>query len=252
MDEVYGALKRRYGRREFMKTFGKNHPILFTVLLFIAGMIMAVVLAIPFMVIGASNDICFSVSRILTGGLFFFLFRYCFAKMRPFSSFPYAIAAFLFGVWNLVYNPLSGNSFAAPGIDTVIIALAPAVFEEVIFRGISIWFLKEKGYSELTVLMISALLFGLVHLTNIAGISLANVLVQTVYACVIGLVFASIYLRSSDFVILVLAHFFTDFTSHLFLSETETSIPVLICFIVFLLGEGAYAFWLVTKKKQAE
>jgi membrane protease YdiL (CAAX protease family) len=201
---------------------------------------------------GASSELGLAVSRIGAGIILFFVFRCCFQGLKAFTSFPYALAAFLFGVWNLVYNPMIGNPFAAPGIETVILALAPAVFEEVIFRGIGVWFLKERGYSDPAVTGISGLLFGLAHLTNIAGMNLQSVLLQTGYAVVVGLVFAALYVKSDDFVSLVLAHFFIDFTNRLFLHEiTVTPIPWVAAFAVLMLAEAFFAVWIIRKDKNA-
>ncbi|MBR2767506.1 MAG: CPBP family intramembrane metalloprotease [Solobacterium sp.] len=232
-----------------MKEFGKKHPILMSVLVFFAGLFLALILSLPFIVTGTSSELGLAVSRIGAGIILFFVFRYCFQGMKAFTSFPYALPAFLFGVWNLVYNPMIGNPFAALGIETVILALAPAVFEEVIFRGISIWFLKEKGYSMQSVMLISAAVFGAVHLTNIAGMTVLNVLVQTGYAFVVGLVLASLVLTKKDFGMAMLVHFFTDFTSHLFVPQTNAApVTVLILFVVLLAAEAAFAFWLIRKK----
>ena len=232
-----------------MKKFGIKHPILITVLVFIAGLVLALILAFPLTILGMSGELSLGISRIAAGFLLAMLFRYCFAKCRLFASFPYVLAAFLFGVWNLVYHPLIGNPIASIGVDTVILALAPAVFEEVIFRGIGVWFLKERGYSDPAVTGISGLLFGLAHLTNIAGMNLQSVLLQTGYAVVVGLVFAALYVKSDDLLSLVLAHFFIDFTNRLFLHAiTVTPIPWVIAFAVLMAAEAFFAFWILRKK----
>jgi membrane protease YdiL (CAAX protease family) len=53
--------------------------------------------------------------------------------------------------------------------EILLLGLAPAVFEEVVFRGIFISNLKESGKSDMEALLIPALFFGIIHLTNIAG-----------------------------------------------------------------------------------
>ncbi len=89
------------------------------------------------------------------------------------------------------------------------------VAEELTFRGVVTTtlynrFAKSKGGVWKTVAL-SGLLFGLMHLTNIAsGLKPAAVAVQTVMAVVLGMVFVALYLRNGTIWPNVALHAFYD------------------------------------------
>ena len=242
-----------------MRAFSRNHPVLFGVLLFFAALLAAV----PFSVAGsvlAGKEAGSAVGRLIVGVVLILLFRPCFRKGRPFSGLRWILPALLFPLWNIVYHLTSGmgNLRSADGLLTaLLLGLAPAVFEEVIFRGILLAKLRENGKSPLAALWISALLFGAVHLTNLAGAGLAGTLVQTAYAVVVGLVLGAVYLYTGDLAAVILAHALTDISSHIFADDpAQTPAPMLAAFAVILAAEAAYALWLVKRipdgKEQTE
>ena len=76
--------------------------------------------------------------------------------------------------------------------------------------------------------------------------SLANVLLQTGYAVVIGLLLGAVYLKSGDIVSVVLAHGCIDVSYQIFAAHSETtSLPFVTAFLVILLALTCYAFWLI-------
>ncbi|MBQ6334546.1 MAG: CPBP family intramembrane metalloprotease [Erysipelotrichaceae bacterium] len=232
-----------------MKKFGIKHPILFEILLIVVGFVLAVVFSIPASILYFDNDTTMAISRILSGVFLFVVFLYCFRLKKQFSGLKIALPAFLFVLWNVVNCFLTGGHVSVPSGYELIQAIAPAAFEEVIFREISIYHLKESGKSPITVMIISALLFGAIHLTNIVGGQILQTLVQCGYATVIGLVFAAIYIRSDDLFTLMIIHFLIDFFNRVFVGSTTTPYYLLIAFFILLAGEAVYAFYLVSKKK---
>lgn len=59
--------------------------------------------------------------------------------------------------------------------------------------------------------IISGLIFGLSHLTNIfSGVNPARALIQVVSACAIGMYYTAVYFRGGNFWALVLIHSLTD------------------------------------------
>ena len=226
-----------------MKNFAVKHPVIFTIILFFAGLVLALVCSLPCAVIGLENGT--DIGRILAGVILLMVFRYTVPKNSLFKGIGLIIPGLLFVVWNIAYNLLSGASVTTPGLIDVIACIAPALFEETIFRVISIYFLKENGRSNLEALILSAVIFGVVHLTNIAGMTPVNAAVQAGYAAVIGLVLGAVYLRSHDMFSVFLLHFLIDFSNRFFTGSTGTTPVMIIAFVVVLLIEAVYAFTLV-------
>ena len=89
------------------------------------------------------------------------------------------------------------------------------VREEVIFRGIvgntlSLKYATDKKGLWFAVI-VSALLFGGVHMNNIFhGVKLMGLMAQVVSACGAGLLFAAIYLRGGNLWVLMLIHALVD------------------------------------------
>lgn len=90
--------------------------------------------------------------------------------------------------------------------------------EEFVFRGIVLnLFLDKFGNSKkgiLTSTILSGVLFGAVHLSNIfSGVSVGSACIQALEAALLGILFAQIYLRSGNIWITVIVHALTDFAS---------------------------------------
>ena len=101
-------------------------------------------------------------------------------------------------------------------------------------------------------LLIPALFFGLIHMTNAVNGDIPQALVQTGYSIVVGLVFGAIYIRSGDLISVMIAHAAIDITNRVFVASSHTPVPVIIAFLVMLAVEAAYAFVLVSRKKQTD
>ncbi len=94
-------------------------------------------------------------------------------------------------------------------------ALAPGFSEEVAFRGLGIAnYMRtiKDGNRIPAIFWLSSVVFGLSHLANIlAGGDLFSVIVQSVYAIGIGMLFAAVYLRTGNLLVTILAHTSLDF-----------------------------------------
>ncbi len=226
----------------------EKHPVLSGIII----MIVAFIAVVPFSIFGnvaGSVETGTVFGRLIIGVLLIIIFRKYFHPGRSFSGIVYMVPALLFPLWNIVYHVTSGMAQlkSADAIPMAILSgLAPAVFEEVIFRGIMIGKLKESGKSKMVTLIISAVIFGLVHLTNIAGMQTAEVLVQTAYALVVGLVFGAVYIKSGDIISVIIAHALTDISSQIFLqAPSETPTHMIVVFCVVLIITAVYALRLV-------
>lgn len=228
-----------------MKKLAAKSPIIFEILLIIAAFVLALVFGIPCQLIGIENELGIAIGRILAGIVLLMIFRSCLKDGKQFSGFLVMLPALLFALWNVVNHFITKGDFNPLTAEILILGLAPSIFEEVVFRGIFIHNLKASGKSDMAALLIPALIFGLIHLTNAVNGNIAQALVQTGYAVVVGLVFGAIYIRTGDLVSVVIAHAAMDITNHVFGSANGLSTPVLIAFLALLAVEAVYAFVLV-------
>lgn len=93
----------------------------------------------------------------------------------------------------------------------VVTGLAVGVFEEYVFRGIVIGFLRINFHARnLTLILFSGLAFGALHLLNAFEGNVLNTLLQAVSAVAIGFFFAAIYLITGSLWLPILAHGIID------------------------------------------
>ena len=232
-----------------MKKLSTKSPIVFEILLIIAAFVLALAFGLACQIIGLENELPMGVGRILAGIVLLIIFRSCLKDGKQFSGFVVMLPALLFALWNVANHFLTKGDFNPLTLEIVILGLAPAIFEEVVFRGIFIHNLKASGKSDITALLISALIFGLIHLTNAVNGDIAQALVQTGYAVVVGLVFGAIYIRTGDLFSVIFAHAAMDITNRVFGSASVTPNLVIIAFVALLAIEAVYAFVLVSRGK---
>lgn len=234
---------------------GENRPILFEIILIIIAFLAAGVITAVGGGAGMHPDLASSIGRIFIALLLFVIFRGAFRGTRVFGNPVYVIPALLFIVWNLYYNLSGGAQLGGMNfyIEALITAMAPALFEEVIFRGIFIHNLRAKGYSNIASLLISALIFAAAHLTNIVGQSALTVGIQFLYSLVVGLVLAAIYLRNRSIVEVIIVHFLIDFFNRIYIDPpTTSSYTQIAIFGVLLAAEAVYAIWLTRGIKEEQ
>ena len=235
-----------------MQKFATKSPIIFEILLIVAAFVLALAFGLASQIIGFDNELAMAVGRILAGLVLLIIFRSCLKNGKQFSGFLIMLPALGFALWNVANHFLTKGDFNPLTPEILILGLAPAIFEEVVFRGIFIDNLKKSGKSDMAALLISALFFGLIHMTNAVNGNIPQALVQTGYSIVVGLVFGAIYIRTGDLLSVMIAHAAIDITNQIFAAASNTPVPLIIAFIVVLAAEAAYAFVLVSKGKPAE
>ncbi len=235
-----------------MKKFATKSPIIFEIVLIVAAFVLALAFGLASQIIGFDNELAMAVGRILAGLVLLIIFRSCLKNGKQFSGFLIMLPALGFALWNVANHFLTKGDFNPLTTEILILGLAPAIFEEVVFRGIFIDNLKKSGKSDMAALLISALFFGLIHMTNAVNGNIPQALVQTGYSIVVGLVFGAIYIRTGDLLSVMIAHAAIDITNQIFAAASNTPVPLIIAFIVVLAAEAAYAFVLVSKGKPAE
>ena len=116
--------------------------------------------------------------------------------------------------------------------------------EEVYFRGFILRALAPKG--TVRAIIISSVLFGLLHSLNVLGGSNAlYTLLQVVYALAIGLAFAAITLRTGVIWPLVIIHALIDFTSFIASGRVGTSSFTTLDVVIALLTTVAFTAYAI-------
>ena len=238
-----------------MNSFSAKHPVIFGIILIVAAFVVTGVLTALTTAVGFSTEGGTVIGRIIVAAVLILLFHACFHWDKSFSGIALAWPVLIVVAWNIVYHLMEGAGFvAASAIPGAILAgLAPGLFEEVIFRGIIIDRLRASGKGVWYSLIVSALLFALVHLTNIVGMSLANVLVQVTYSLVIGLFLGAVYLASDDIAAVILAHASIDISNQIFATSPNVSSAVMVVvFLIVLAVLAVYALMLARKTAAEE
>ena len=145
---------------------------------------------------------------------------------------------------------MSNGSFLILLYDLAVLAIVPAVMEELLFRGIVLNTIRPVG--DISAVVISALLFGLLH-GNFA---------QAPYACLMGLILGGIYTHSASIGIVVAVHALSNtvavLTSYLrlYTDSATASLWGLVILIVVLMSGGVASLWLwrhpLTREKPAQ
>ncbi|MBQ3339983.1 MAG: CPBP family intramembrane metalloprotease [Atopobiaceae bacterium] len=238
-----------------MNSFSTKHPVIFCIILTIVAFIAAGVLTALVTAVGFSTELGTVIGRIIIAVVLAAFFFRCFHWDKSFSGIALALPVLIVVVWNIAYHLMSGAEFvtasAIPG--SILAGLAPGLFEEVIFRGIIIDRLRAGGKGVWYSLIASALLFAAMHLTNILGMSLANVLVQVAYSLVIGLFLSAVYLASDDIATVIIAHAAIDISNQIFAtSPSVSSVVMIVVFLAVLAVLAVYALQLTRKTASEE
>jgi len=182
---------------------------------------------------------------------------------------------YVFVIISFVINltsPPEGGYIAPNPLFLVTVILAPFIgtglFEETLIRGLVLKILlKKKGDTKkgiITACVISAVLFGVAHLTNLVWVDPISVISQVFYATAGGIFFGAIYLRTKTLMAPILLHglmnvssqIFDAFTGPDFISQrdanptgaAETVVTTLIIVVLYLIP----AFVLLRKVKPVE
>ena len=236
-----------------MFEFAKKHPIGFEIILIVVAFIIAGIFTAVGSILYLPSELSTSIGRIIVGIALILIYSRAFKDNASFTNgLVYTAAVLLIVFWNIFYNlssglPFGGASFFA---EAAITAAAPAIFEEVIFRGIFIYNLKESGASDGKCLYVSALLFSLIHLTNIVGGDVASTLLQVVYSFVIGLFLGAVYLKNRNLLQVILCHFLIDFSNRIYDGQSTTANTMqMVVFAVVLILLAVYSLYLFKKKE---
>ena len=224
-----------------LKRLRKAHPILFCILaevaflasLFVTDLVFTLVLVFLRVDISGLDTYLYSALQELVGVLVAVLFlartgRTGLLRRRGSGFFN----GLLVGMYPLVFigytafgslvlgRPENGVLQPAARICTFLVSMAMVgVAEEFLFRGVVAETLLEHfGTSRTGVwkaCLLSGVLFGAAHLTNILGSAVFGVLMQCVFAASLGTLFAAVYFRTGNIWVTVFLHGAMDITSML-------------------------------------
>ena len=200
-----------------LKRLRKAHPILFCVLaevvflasLFVTDLVFTIALVLFRTDFASIDTYLYSTLQELVGAMVAVLFlvrtdRAGLLRRRGSGFFN----GLLVGMYPLVF--IGYNAFGA---------LVLGVAEEFIFRGVIAQTLLEHfGTSRAGVwkaCLLSGVLFGAAHLTNILSSAPFGVLMQCVFAASLGTLFAAIYFRTGNLWVTVFLHGAMDISSML-------------------------------------
>ena len=122
-------------------------------------------------------------------------------------------------------------------------AVSVGIAEEMLFRVAGYRVLVASGSSIKRAILLSALLFSLFHLTNLAADMGPAVVTQLVNAFMMGVVFAYIYYKTESILYVILLHFMWDLSSFAFnaFGNLESGLGIL----PLVLATG-YFIWALT------
>lgn len=151
-----------------------------------------------------------------------------------------------------------------PLIFSIIMALAPGVSEEIVYRGIpaSNW-MRVSGEAKdiIPAVLTTSAAFGLVHSMNIiAGAPVSITIFQVFYAFCLGIPLCAVFLRSGSIWPTIIMHTFIDFTAFLILEMESNGVlsqeftwgPSTWFMIALSVLAVAWGLYLIRPGKQAE
>ncbi|BCR36795.1 CPBP family intramembrane glutamic endopeptidase [Mariniplasma anaerobium] len=220
-----------------------------------------------------SKMISDTIFRFL-GSIIFYFIIYTFGHKvlkinRPFlKSFLMIVPALLISINNFPFIPLlTGNAEITKPLDTIIIfaitCLSVGLFEELVFRGLILFFLLQKLPKNreglLLSIVISSALFGFMHLFNIFdGANVGATLLQVMYSFAMGLMWSVILLKTKSILLVIILHSIYNFTGLLFptlgtLTNKYDLATILITTILALLvAFYTYKLYLTLDPKEIE
>lgn len=183
-------------------------------------------------------------------------------KGRTKEGIKLALFALIYYVFLILQTLITGK-FAMTTVTFLGIALSAGVCEEVVFRGIIVSYCFRKWREEKfvpAILLISSIIFGLVHMINVKmGASFSITVIQVIGAMGTGALLAAIFIRSGNLIIVMVVHTITDLLAFMDSTQTSTNgmiveniginniLDVVVCAVLFVI-----ALYLIRPAKRKE
>ncbi|MFW9968981.1 MAG: CPBP family intramembrane glutamic endopeptidase [Candidatus Odinarchaeota archaeon] len=149
----------------------------------------------------------------------------------------FVMSALLIGqlLGNYTFNP----SILVSGYNWMLLfvfMLIPGIWEEIGFRGV-ILNLQLRKYSKISVVFFNGILFGLYHFVNILfGQEIYTTLIQVIFACLLGISLAYIYIKTYSLLACIILHYLIDAVGRIVQTFTFPNILNSVLFVIFGLG----------------
>lgn len=175
-----------------------------------------------------------TIPGLIIGGFITALVYVYVVKIKKFFSFSKFVLAFILACPLILYivASLFDTNLIMPTVDVflvgILLGLGPGVSEEILFRGVMIsylmkFFRNSKGIYS--VLILSALLFGLMHISNyFMGAPLDSSLFQAFYSFAMGIIMGALYLRTGNIWVPIIFHSIIDIIGLSFFSDSSVVI----------------------------
>ena len=172
--------------------------------------------------------------------------------------------AFAFKFFGAYFVNLADSGFYfKPTVAALAMAIAAGFYEETIFRGVTVpigmrYFKSEKRVGILV--LISALVFGLMHIGNIAnGASIQMGIAQGIATIFAGIFFIAVYLRTGNLLIPIFMHgiydymcFTTDPSLENGIMANDIAMSALTLAVLVDVIAGIWGLYLLRPAKRAE
>ncbi|MFX1250785.1 MAG: CPBP family intramembrane glutamic endopeptidase [Promethearchaeota archaeon] len=110
----------------------------------------------------------------------------------------------------------------------LLVAINPAIFEEMAFRGV-LFSTLEKEYTERRVIWMTAVLFGLFHFTGLAnGETIIGVILTAIMATTFALSWGYMNVKTNSVVPSMIVHYFINALSEVFKANTTEDVLILL------------------------
>lgn len=222
-----------------------KHPIIFILILFAITLVISGILAGIISIFIKDDDISISgaVARIIVSIFMISLFYNKDNFKYNFRGLKLMLPLLLFGLYKipLWFYTQGEMSNVLTGF---ICGLAPGIYEEFLFRGIFMDQLSRKYKSNAKILLLSTIVFSLVHLTNAIGQDLTSVIFQVIFSVAFGIAVGGFYIKTKDICSVIIVHAATDIIGYIFISNPTSSYLALILVAILCVSESLYGILL--------
>ncbi|MFK5937962.1 MAG: CPBP family intramembrane metalloprotease [Sulfurimonas sp.] len=101
-------------------------------------------------------------------------------------------------------------------------SLATGIYEEIIFRGITLGSLVSAGVKPSKAIYLSAMIFSLFHLSTVYDSTSIDIILKMLNTFMMGVIFAYIYYKSHNILYVIIIHSIWDFES--FLAQQQQNV----------------------------
>lgn len=162
-----------------------------------------------------------------------------------------------------ILNVVDYGFYFKPTMLALAMAIAAGFFEETIFRGVTVpigmrYIRSEKRVS--IIVLFTSLVFGLLHVGNVInGANVTMGIIQGIATIFTGLLFAAVFLRTGNILILIFMHgvydymcFVTDASLNNGIMTGEAVTTSLILAVLIEVIAGIWGLYLIRPAKRAE